>query len=165
MIDHNSEEENNAILKILSDKELEHFMKRDGAHDKEQFITTIIDILCTIYRNPDIPELHNVRVPDINRDTILYYRNKDWHAAHISEFTHAFFSNLIMVCKGIQKPLEYYMSLDNAEEILYNEDPLRLMKHLDAFINGDEGYGWGDAKLVTKKEMTERIKLTLMVPV
>ena len=46
------------------------------------------------------------------------------------------------------------------EEIL-NDDPLRIMKHLDAFVNNDCGYGWSDSKLVTKKELVYNIKIFL----
>jgi hypothetical protein len=37
------------------------------------------------------------------------------------------------------------------------------MKHIDAFVNDDVGYGWGDLKmLVTKKELIDSLKLTFI---
>ena len=53
------------------------------------------------------------------------------------------------------------MSFDDVEEEILKDDPLRLMKHLDAFINDDGGYGWNDSKLMTKKELVKIIKTTL----
>lgn len=164
MIDYDSDTERKMVEEILSEKHMSRILRRKGGGNKEQLVENVMELVALVYRNPDVPELHNVVVPDAKEDLFMYFKNEEWHIAPIGLFTQVLFLRLQTFFKRVQKPFEYYIGLDNADEEIRNDDPLRMLKHLDAFVNNDGGYGWSDAKLVTKKELTESIKLFLSTP-
>jgi hypothetical protein len=161
MIDYDSDTERKLVEEILSEEQLGKVLRRKGNGGKEQIIENVMELVGLVYRNPNVPDLHNVVVPNPADNQFMYFKNQEWHIAPISGFTQTLFLTLQTFLKKVQKPFEYYIGLDNMDEEILNDDPLRMMKHLDAFVNNDGGYGWSDAKLVTKKELVCSIKLFL----
>ena len=161
MIDYGSDEERKMMEEILSEKQLSEILRRKGKGGMKQIVENILEVIGLMYRNPNTPDLHNVIIPNPEEDMFMYFRNQEWHIAPIGGFTQTLFLALQALFKKVQKPFEYYIGIDNIEEEIQNDDPLRMMKHLDAFVNDDGGYGWSDSKLVTKKELVHSIKLFL----
>lgn len=158
-MNYNSESEIEMMEKILSVKKNNKILSNTGRNDKKQLIENIKEFIMLIYRNPEFTEFHNVNIRDPNENVFSYFRDDIWHDAPIIDFFQTFLLNLQMRLKKTQKPLEYYIGLDDGNSELIKDDPLGLMKHLDAYVNNDVGYGWGDLKmLVTKNELIDSLK-------
>jgi hypothetical protein len=162
VIDYNSDMEGVKINSLLPIEKFKNIILKKGTGGKKQFVENITQLLIAIYRNPTASELHNIIVPNDQGSIFMYYKEHQWHTGKLDDFIQTFFIRAYTMLSNIQKPFNYYMAFDDIDKKIYDDDPLRMMKHLNMFINDDDGYGWGDAKLITKKELTTSIKLFLI---
>lgn len=157
MIKHGSKEFYSIVNDIMHEEKLTEIILKTGANDAEQLKKNIAEVIVSIYRNPEYPQLFNIYTTD---DAAMIYKNA-WEEVSLDTLYEIQYMQLQQLFKKIQKPFSYYVDFDSARSKLLEDDPLKLMKHLDAFVNGDDGYGWDDARLVDKNTIDIMIKSIL----
>ena len=153
-IKHDSKEFHYIINSIMNEEKLSEIILRTGTGDSEQLEKNIADVIVSIYRNPDYPQLYNIYTKE---DTAMIYRN-EWEKISLETLYEIQYVQMQRLFKKIQKPFSYYVDFDSIRLKMLEDDPLKLMKHLDAFVNNDNGYGWDDTRLVDKKKIDMLIK-------
>lgn len=157
MIKHDSDEFYKLVDDIMNEEKLTEIILKIGSGDAEQLEKNIADIIVSIYRNPVYPQLFNIYTTN---NVAMIYKN-GWEEVPLNTLYEIQYTQLQRLFKKIQKPFSYYLDFDSIESKMSEEDPLKLMKHLDAFVNDDDGYGWDDARLVDKQTIDIMIKSIL----
>lgn len=151
-VDYGSKDEVALLKKMDLAKKLNNIMEQHG-----QLKKAMVSIVRLMYRNPRVPKLHNIRTCP-SKKTYTYIKDSKWHTAPLDDFPQAMLENVQNLLRSVQRPLSYYMS---SYDKIYMADPMRIMKHLDAFVNDDDGYGWDDPKMLTKKELIDALVAAL----
>ena len=94
----------------------------------------------------------------------MVFINNSWNMYTNKHYTIVIYKQLQKLFSQIQKPFSYYYDIPDSvmKKMLHDDDPLRLMKHLDAFVNEDIGYGWDDICLLDKKTIDKQLINLLM---
>ena len=162
MLSYNGKEFKNTINDILHEEILTDIMHDYGTGDEEQFEKHITDIITLIYKNEDHPKMCCAYVEN---GIFMVYKEGKWIRYPSGQFIRDQYITLHELFRQIQKPFSYYFDsfsdTDGIRQKIEEDDPLKIMKHLDAFVNDDDGYGWDGTRLVDRETIDTLIKLVL----
>jgi hypothetical protein len=151
MLSYGSNLEKKAIDKILNKKHLKEIIGSPVNYNQDALVNLILEI----YKKIRQGNLLNI---SIKNNKVAYY-DKVWKKCTLDSILTQEFEMLYNQCKKIQSPLNVLFSLPEKErhELCKKEDPLRVVKHLNCFINNDMGYNWGGDMLLDRKSISSHI--------
>lgn len=155
-----SKADSSAITKVLYKKRIQSIMRKKDTGAKYQLIANVIELLRLVRINSKHPELRNLRIVD---GLVAECWCDEWREMKMTDLLSDIFTMLLNQCLRARASLSELSSLDSKqlEQRMYLDDPLRMVKHLDSFVNRDQGYNWGGERLLDRDEMSEHIIQTL----
>jgi hypothetical protein len=147
--------ESSVIKKILYKKRVRCILRKRDNGTKSQLISNILELLRFVRKNHKHPELQNVRIVDDKAE----YFDKKWHEVKTHTLVVDAFVMLQEHCIRARTPLSELVSREKKEIdiMIKREDPLQMIKHLDSFVNNDDGYNWEGERLLERDEMIPHV--------
>jgi hypothetical protein len=154
------EEYKRALVEVSKCSLRSSFPRVDDASDEQdtettaprtKIITAVMSIVSEIYDKKS-----NIRVD--SSDMYEVFNGTTWIKMSDKQVHRVVYGLVHALFRTITRPLSYYMTAANPSEALKRDDHYALMKHLDAFVNTDNGYGWGDKQTTSLFDMNNALK-------